>query len=203
MFGRFGKWLVVATAGLLAVGLVGLGVAYAQGPNPARTPQADCPAAPQAGPGLHMGWRWGGDKLQTWADALGMKVEDVTAALRDGKTMADLAAERGIEVEDLVAKAVAARKAVVQEAVEAGRLTQEQADAMLEQMQERMTENLQNGTCAPGTGHGRWGTDAQPQDGRQGGRGRGRWGAGDQPQGRRQGGTGRGPCAAALQQPEA
>lgn len=177
MFGRVGKWLALATIGMLAVGLVGLGVVYAQGPNPARTPQANCPLGPQGGAGLGMGWRWGGSMLQTWADALGMKVEDVTAAVRAGKTIADLAKEKGVALESLVAKALEARKTVVQQAVEDGRLTQAQANAMLEQMQERMTENLQNGTCTPGAGcglgagqgRGRFGAQAQAQTGRQGG----------------------------------
>ncbi len=176
MFRRVGKWLLVATVGVLAVGLVGLGVVYAQGPNPARTPQANCPLGPQGGAGLGMGWRWGGSMLQTWADALGMKVEDVTAAVRSGKTIADLAKEKGIAIEDLVAKALQARKVAVQQAVQDGRLTQAQADAMLEQMQAQMTENLENGTCAPGAGCGRFG--GQPQTGRQGGFGRGMRGFG-------------------------
>ncbi len=184
MFGRVGKWLVLATAGVLAVGLVGLGAVYAQGPNPARTPLAGCPAGPQGGAGLGMGWRWAGGMLQTWADALGMKVEDVTAAVRDGKTIADLAKEKGVAIEDLVAKALDARKAAVQEAVDEGRLTQAQADAMLERMQEQMTENLQNGTCAPGAGCGRGcgRFGAQAQSGRPGGFGRGMRGLGLQQQ---------------------
>ena len=167
MAGRVGKWLLLATAGMLLVGVLGLGVVYAQGPNPERTPQAGCPLVPRCGA---PGWRWAVCMVQTWADALGMKVEDLTAALREGETVAELAEAQGVKVEDLVAKAVAARKDVLQQAVEEGRLTQEQADALLEQMQERMTENLQNGTCAPGMGRG-WGYG----QGRGCWRGIGRW----------------------------
>ncbi len=151
MTGRVGKWLLLATAGTLLVGMLGLGVVYAQGPNPERTPQAGCPLVPQCG---GMGWRWAGCMVRTWADALGMKVKDLTAALREGKTVAELAEAQGIKVEDLVARVVAARKDALQQAVEDGRLTQERADALLERMQERMTENLQDGTCAPGMGRG-------------------------------------------------
>lgn len=169
MFRRVGKWMVLATVGVLVAGVVGLSAVYAQGPNPARTPQAGCPVA---GRPFGMGWRWGGGMLQTWADALGLKVEELAAAVQSGKSVADLAKEKGMTIEALVDKAVEARKAAVQQAVEAGRLTQEQADAMLQQMRERMTENLQNGTCMPGTrnGPGRgqgacWGSSGQP-DGR-------------------------------------
>lgn len=158
MFARIGKWLLVATVGVLAVGLVGLGIVHAQGPNPERTPRAGCPLAPQGG---GMGWRWGGGMLQTWAEALGMTPEELAAAMQDGKSVADLAAEKGLELKDLVDKALAAREAVVREAVEAGRLTQEQADALRQQMQERMSERLQSGACAPGAGRARWGAEGE------------------------------------------
>lgn len=153
MFRRVGKWMVLATVAVLAAGVVGLSAVYAQGPNPARTPQPGCPVAAGGGLGLRMGARWGG-MLQTWADALGLKVEELAAAVQSGKSVADLAKEKGLTIEALVDKAIEARKAAVQQAVEAGRLTQEQADAMLQQMRERMTESLQNGTCLPGTGNG-------------------------------------------------
>jgi len=152
MFRRVGKWVALATAGVLAAGVIGLGTVYAQGPNPARTPQPGCPVAGQGG--LPMAWRWGGSMLQTWANALGLQVQDLAAAIQSGKTVADVAKEKGLTIEAVVDKAIEARKAVVQQAVEAGRLTQAQADALLQQMRERMTENLQNGTCTPGTGHG-------------------------------------------------
>jgi len=149
MFRRVGKWVALATVGILAVGVVGLATVYAQGPNPSATPQVGCPAG---GLGLRLGARWGGTMLETWANALGLQVQDLTSALRSGKTLADLAKEKGLTIDALVDKAMEARRAAVQQAVEAGRLTQAQADALLQQMRQRMTENLQSGACTPGTG---------------------------------------------------
>lgn len=178
MLARITRWTLVAVAGLLVIGLTGLGAVYAQGPNPAAAPQGVCPLGLQGGMGwapLVAGRGWGGTMPQTWADALGITVDELTAAVQSGKTVADLAAEKGLTIESLVEKALQARTAGVQQAVEAGRLTQEQADAMLAQMRTRMTESLQNGTCTPGAncqGQG-LGTGAQLRQGRAGGMGRG------------------------------
>ncbi|WP_084125115.1 hypothetical protein [Demequina sp. NBRC 110054] len=45
----------------------------------------------------------GGGYLETAAEALGMDVEDVMAALEDGSSLADLAEEQGVSVDDLTA----------------------------------------------------------------------------------------------------
>lgn len=65
------------------------------------------------------------------ATALGITPDEVTAAVRSGKTMPDLAKEKGIPVDDVMAKAKAAREAYINEQVAAGKLTKEQGDLLL------------------------------------------------------------------------
>ena len=159
MFGNLGRRALGVVAGTMLIGSVGAGAVYAQGPQPQAAPVRQ--AATQA----VRGWRWGGTMPQVWADALGISVDELTAAVQSGKSVADLAAEKGVSVDSLVEKAVAVRQAKVQEAVEAGRLTQAQADAMLAQMRTRVTENLQNGTCTPGANQLRLGLGAGADNG--------------------------------------
>ncbi len=56
--------------------------------------------------------------------------------------MADLAKAKGMTIEQLVGKLIAARRTVLQQAVDAKRITQEQMNAMLARMQAEMTEHL-------------------------------------------------------------
>ena len=66
MLSRVTRWILVAIAGVLIMGLVGLGVSYAQGSAPAAP--AACLMGRGAGPrgGLPQaaGWRWGGSMPQ-------------------------------------------------------------------------------------------------------------------------------------------
>lgn len=101
------------------------------------------------------GWMGGGMSLvAATAEATGLTVDDVVAALQAGETYADLAESAGVTLEAIVDAAVAARTAALTEAVESGRLTQEQADAMLAEMEEHLREQL-DGTWTPyGGGYG-------------------------------------------------
>ncbi len=90
--------------------------------------------------GGHLGWRLG---LAAAATALDMTVEELRAALEpDGATLAQVAEDQGVEVEALVDALVRAQEERIAQAVEDGRLTQEQADARLADLEERVTERV-------------------------------------------------------------
>lgn len=92
------------------------------------------------GPGL---WHGGvGMALDAAADALDMDEADVLAALHDGRTLADLAEQQGVERQELVDALVDAAREHLQQAVEDGRLTQEQADEKLADVADRIEEWL-------------------------------------------------------------
>jgi hypothetical protein len=73
---------------------------------------------------------FGADTLEAAANALGMKPADVTSALRDGKTLADLAKEKNVDEAKVKTAIADAEKAALDRAVQDGLITKERADAL-------------------------------------------------------------------------
>ena len=154
-----GKWIKFgALAVALLVGLlVAATVVSAQGPG--------------TGPGMRGGM--GGPEnslIAVAAKALGMEQTALIAELNSGKTIADVAKEKGVALDTIVDAFVAVHTEMLKNAVASGRLTQAQADANLVQMKAHVLTQLntkfqpgsfgmgqgymggnQNGTC-PGCG---------------------------------------------------
>jgi hypothetical protein len=124
--------------------------AFAYAPSVAAAEASSVTAALAAHGG---GGRYGEAALAAAADMLGMTVEDLQTQLRAGESMADLADEAGIAVEDLLAAMDAAQvesvRASIEQAVTDGDLTREKADWLL--------EGLDNGYWGPGTTGGGFG----------------------------------------------
>lgn len=92
------------------------------------------------------------------AEALGIEQTELLTALQNGQTVAELAEEKGVELTVVVDALVAAHSEILTAAVEAGRITQEQADARLETFRENVTAQLsQSMTFGMGMGDGRGG----------------------------------------------
>ncbi len=109
----------------------------------------------EAGIGGHEGHRGGGPGLSAGATALGMTEDELRTALEpDGTTLADVAEEQGVPVETLVDALGAAEQDRVAAAVENGRLTQEQADERLADLEARVVERVNSERPADGPGHG-------------------------------------------------
>jgi hypothetical protein len=70
------------------------------------------------------------DPKALMAEALGLSVEDLEAALAEGKTMRDLVDESGLDAATLREKMQAAHEAAIAQAVADGVITQEQADEL-------------------------------------------------------------------------
>jgi hypothetical protein len=71
------------------------------------------------------------DRNAILAEALGLTVDELNAALAGGQSLADLMTAQGIDSATLMANAQAAYEAAVQQAVADGVITQAQADAIL------------------------------------------------------------------------
>lgn len=86
------------------------------------------------------------------AEALDMETEDLLAEIQEGKTIADLAAEKGINTQDIVDAYVAQTAESLDQAVADGKITQTQADSMLERAREHATDMLDMTweDCGPG-----------------------------------------------------
>ncbi|MCC6972471.1 MAG: hypothetical protein IT322_00525 [Anaerolineae bacterium] len=127
---------IVVVVGLVAV--VGLFVVnstiQAQGPTGNRGP-------------MGMGG-FDNSLVATAAEVLKMEPTELITLLQSGQTIADVAKEKGVELETIVDAFVSKHEAFIKVAVEQKRMTQEQADTMLKTLRERVTADL----AAPYTG---------------------------------------------------
>jgi hypothetical protein len=118
-----------------AVTTLGLGatLALAQGPTPTQlTATGFGPGWMHGGLGLNADWH---NQMQgAVAKALGMTLDGLNAQLRARKTIAQIAQSKNIDLIKLHDDVQAAHKALIQQAVKDGKLTQAQADAMLQRM---------------------------------------------------------------------
>lgn len=121
-------------------------------------------ALEEARPAHRFAHRWFGGHLDlaTVAESLGMTEDDLRTTLEDDQTIAEVAEERGADVQVVVDAIVAAQEERLAEDVAAGGLTQAQADAILAEADERATA-LVNGERPSFGGRGhrdigpRWG----------------------------------------------
>jgi lambda repressor-like predicted transcriptional regulator len=74
--------------------------------------------------------------LQPIADLLNMTPDQIVAERRAGKSLADVAAERGVDQATLLQAVTVTAKARLDEQVAAGNLTQERADALYQRIQQ-------------------------------------------------------------------
>ena len=97
-----------------------------------------------AGPGLRghgpLGHHLG--DLDAAADYLGLSEDQLRTELQGGKTLADVAKERGKSVDELVDALVAAAKKHLDDAVADGRITKAQEDQILADLEQRITDRV-------------------------------------------------------------
>ncbi len=108
-------------------------------------------AAPQPGERGgkgHHGMRLGAGEV---AESLGLDAEAFRDAIREGSTPAEAAQAQGVEPQALIDAMVAQATERTNQAVEDGKITQEQADEKLAEIQERITDSVNNGM--PSGGH--------------------------------------------------
>lgn len=84
------------------------------------------------------------------AGLLGVDAETLRSELRAGKTVAEIAAEQGVDPQTVIDALVAEADSHLDLSVENGRLTQEEAEARLADITERITDMVENGRPARG-----------------------------------------------------
>ncbi len=102
--------------------------------------------------------------LTAIAEALGLTADELKAQLKEGKSLADVAGDKGIDVQKLVDAQKTAIEKRVGEALQAGEITQEQADKRLAEAGEQ-AERIVNGGFRFGgdeRGHGGFGKHVKP-----------------------------------------
>ena len=90
------------------------------------------------------------------ADVLEMERIDLVRELLAGKSIAEVAEAAGVDPQDIIDAFVAQRAEWLQALVDAGRITQEQADERLAEMAEHVAERI-NQAFEPGSGNRRGG----------------------------------------------
>lgn len=153
MLGRRKLYAVLGAVGALALLLGGLGGLSSVSAQEVAPQTEDSPpgAVLGQGPGL-FGFGRGGEwtMFDEAADVLGLTPEELFTELHAGKTMPEVAEAQGVEMEDLQEALSAVREEAMRDqivqAVEEGAMSQEQADWLL--------EGLEQG-FVPGRGFGR------------------------------------------------
>jgi len=181
MLKRKSLYVVLGIVSLLAVLLGAVGVAYARGPQPPLDDRpfynsGSCDCDGRMAGGLSFGMR-GFSLVDATAEATGLTMDEVIAALQEGQTFAQIAEEQGVDPQAIVDAFLADRQAVLEQAVADGRLTQEQADEMLAEMTEHVSERLDETWTPQSFGGGRMGRSGS-QGGAQSGTGTGLRGGG-------------------------
>jgi hypothetical protein len=159
---------------VLALGALGVGVAFAQTEEPPADGVPPGRAAMREKAGMLRVY-----KVEAFATKLDLTVDEVTALLEGGTRLHQIALDNGVTEEDLPAFMQEVHQAALEAAVADGVLTQEQVDRMQARMQSR--QEFREKFCDPdaerpfkrpgfrrggmmpgGQGGGFWGQNQQP-----------------------------------------
>lgn len=104
--------------------------------------------------GMGMG-RNGGSLAATVTDLLGISKSDLAAARQAGKSLNDIASEKGVSQEQMVNNVLAKRQQNLAQALQEQKITQEQYNQCVQQMKENIEQNLARTETGPnGKGNG-------------------------------------------------
>ena len=155
---KFLKVAGIATLVVVIGAAIVAGIALAQEPTP--TPGA----RPFWGHGFGMWGKGGWGNFDAAAEALGLTPEQLFSELHAGKTLADVAQEKGVDLQAVQAAVAAARQEAMRQAIEQavtdGKIGREQADWMLKGIE----NGWMGGRSFRGHGFRPWGVKPGAQD---------------------------------------
>ncbi len=111
----------------------------------------------------HGHWRhhpFRGAASEVVTDLLGLTADEIREGFQDGQSLADMAEAEGVGTDALVDALVTEAQANVAEKLAAGDITQERADAILEDLEARIEARVTADRPLGGHGHGRFGPPA-------------------------------------------
>lgn len=97
---------------------------------------------PDRGSDHRHGRRGHGPRTEAIEETLGLTADEIRDALADGKSLADLAAEQGMSAEELTAALVEAAEARIDEAVAAGKIDADDAEARKAELSDKIAEMI-------------------------------------------------------------
>lgn len=120
--------------------------------------KADMPEHGDRGPGGK-----GGPGMDVAAQALGMTADELHTALDGGQTLAQVASDKGVNVQVVIDALVASATNHINEEVTSGEITQAEADQKLADLTQRVTDRVNNPRPegGPRGGHGPKGGPAE------------------------------------------
>ena len=134
---------------------------FADTPGGEDSTQAYC-----AGYGWHGSHGEGDVCSEAVSELLGLTHEEICEQRQEGNSMVEIAAAQGVGEDELVEAIMAAKREAVQSGVEAGTLTPEQAELVLEQMEEKTRLAVNRTTTGSaewrGSGYGQSGEGMGP-----------------------------------------
>ncbi len=84
----------------------------------------------------------GGCNLEAAAEAIGIDEADLREARENGATIAEIAEENGVDVDDVIAAMVEAKTERIEAKVADGSITQERADEKLAEVEAKITDRV-------------------------------------------------------------
>ncbi|MGB3412377.1 MAG: hypothetical protein WBA45_14410 [Microthrixaceae bacterium] len=102
------------------------------------------------GPPMGRGFFRAGVGLEALSDLLDATPAELGKLMADGQTLAQIAESKGVAPQKVIDTLVAATKKGLDEAVESGRTTQEEADKRLTEATKRITDGVNKGFLKPG-----------------------------------------------------
>ena len=93
-----------------------------------------------------------GPHSEVLAQVLGMTTDELRTELKSGKTIAQVAADQGVDVQVVIDALTAEMTNHIADEVASGELTQEEADAKLADLSARITDRVNNPRPAEGPG---------------------------------------------------
>lgn len=82
------------------------------------------------------------------AEELGMSQADLAKAIKDGKTIEQIAEDQGVDLNEMIDSLIAKLGTRLDQSVEAGKLTREKADQILDAARKRLTTTVKNENLA-------------------------------------------------------
>lgn len=164
------KYWKLLTVSLLLVAMIALGTGMALAQD------NDDPLPPAQGPGLGWGAAQGYGQtygrgmmgnawwLEVAAESLDISVDQLWSELSTGKSIAGLASERGLDVQTIVDDILAEHEALLNDAIAAGTITEEQKNWMQANMAAMISERVNEPWIFGG--HSGWSGRGQGRGGR-------------------------------------
>lgn len=90
----------------------------------------------------------GMDLFDAAAEYLDLSMDELREQMSDGQTLAEIAQESDKSVDELIDAIVAAQTASLDEAIDEGRITEEQRDRILEGLEDRVEDLVRDGVSA-------------------------------------------------------